>query len=357
MNRKNNKYLQNRRVQQSENAVNYSHIAVSSLVTLIITILAGVVVFYLTSKPAPKPKLYYEIVPPTSFTTDKIQTVIQSFRVWNGGNKEAEDVKISIVIPDDSEIADKKIETSGGATIDVQITQIDEHTLLTKIPLINPNESVSFAFLLNNTSKEILEVDVRGKGLVGELRSSVTTEPEESEDITLRDEPLLFIFMLGLVGIQLFLLYYLQRRGFLKKLSLRAKTGGVSLNNLGFRLIHIGQIEKAKYYLNLALEKEPGVYPLGNLAHAYALDGNYDDAISIWKVAEEYVHNNKSAAFLDYCSFCIHLLSENKAEALASLREALQKDKDTILEYYNWNTNIQNWKEDNDILVVLESFQ
>ena len=336
---------------RQENKINWSHIAISALATLIVTVLAGILIFYLTNKPVPAPKLFFEKVPPTSFSTDKVKTVIQSFRVWNEGNKEAENIQISITLPKNAIVADQKIEPSGGATINFQVSNVDSNTLLVKIPSLNPTESVSFAFLLDNTTEQTLEIDVRAKGVVG-LPSS-TIPPSTSNNDKLRDPLFLFATIL-LVSIQFYLMFFIIRRRGIRSLfaafSSSTSSSSGEFNNLGFRLLHFGQIAEARKYIQLAIEKYPDVYPLGNLAHIYALEGKLSEAITLCETAKEYASSSSSRAFVEYCLFCIYLVADKKTEAIPHLKDALAIDKKTIIEYYTRNVNIAKWKEDKDIL-------
>jgi tetratricopeptide (TPR) repeat protein len=126
----------------------------------------------------------------------------------------------------------------------------------------------------------------------------------------------------------------------------------MAFNNLGFRLLHIGQVEQAKLYIQHAVEKDPGAYPLGNLAHVYAIEGKHAEAVALCEIAKEYAFSSRTQAFLEYCLFCIYLIADKKAEALLHFKEALLKDKKLTTNYYNRNVNIVKWKDDKDILAV-----
>jgi tetratricopeptide (TPR) repeat protein len=214
--------------------------------------------------------------------------------------------------------------------------------------------------LLDNTVDETLGIEVRARGIVGEPRSTISTSASSE---TSSQRIISSIFAIVLVAIQFSLLLFIVRRKrfqkylkyifpFLVPEEVKDEVKGADFNNLGFRLLHIGQIEDAKKYLQRAIEIKPDPYPLGNLAHLYAIEGKYTEAISLCEIAKEYAFDINIQAFLEYCLFCIYLYADKKIEALPHLKEALTKDKETIIGYYNRNINIARWKEDKDILSV-----
>lgn len=183
-----------------DDGINWAHTAVTSLTTVTLSIIAGVAIFYFTRQPTPMPTLYYEQVPPTAFFTAKVQTVIQSFRVWNEGTKEAEDVQVAITLPADAVVADQKVETSGGPAIDVLVKSLNEETLIADIPLLNPGEAITFALLLDGTTDRSLGLDVRGRGVIGEERpATVPTASTDIEPIILAFLGALFVAMMSLL--------------------------------------------------------------------------------------------------------------------------------------------------------------
>ena len=329
-----------------EEPTNWGQIAATSLATLIVSILGGVVIFFFTNRPDPAPRLYYEQVPPTSFSTDKVQTVIQSFRVWNAGDKEAEDLQVLITIPKDSVIADQKIEPSGGAAMNVKTKLVNPSTILVTSPLLNPRESIRLAYLLNGTTEQSTKLSIRARGIVGELNSNISTE--QVTPLSLRTTfAILALALVILVQFRLatFVKRYIPR----KRAREEDESGETGFNNLGFRLLHKGRITEAKKYLERSLQVEPGAFALANLAHVYAVEGHFEEATAMSEIAAEYAHTPRTKAFIEYSRFCIDLLAENKSEALKHLRSSLQLTGNLASEYFDRNTNLARWKADEEI--------
>lgn len=326
-----------------EESVRWGTIALSSLGTLILSIIAGVAIFYFTNEPPPAPKLYYEQVLPVSYSTDKIQTVFHSFQVSNEGNKEAEELQVLVEFPNEAIIVDQKIEPSGKAAANIQTSTVNTTTLLITSPLINPGETINFAFLLEETTDESIELTVRAKGIIG-IPPTADTDSEEPS--------VTFFFSLGLlIVIQIGLLAFLRRyRGFLK----RSTAGESSFNNLGFRFLQRGQIAEAKSYFERSINTDPGPYALGNMAQVLAIEGEIEDALVFCEIAQDYERSDRVRAFLAYCFFCIFLISGKKSQALAYLDEALNLDRKMTVSYFMQNSNVEQWKDDEEISRILQ---
>jgi hypothetical protein len=86
-----------------------------ALVTLCVTVIGGVVAYYLTKqKPAPAPteKLVYQIEKPTTFETEATKRSFLTVRSGNLGNKTASEVRIGIQFGEGVLLLDKKITLS-----------------------------------------------------------------------------------------------------------------------------------------------------------------------------------------------------------------------------------------------------
>ncbi len=132
------------------------------------TLLASLPFFYFTNE---SPDLTYEVFPPSSFVSEQTERTIYTVRAANQGDAEAEDVRMVVDFPNGVKVQDSKVSTSSGAMTytfeDTSALSIREYAF----PLLNPGESAKFSFLLSGSpSPQAVEVDVRGRGVVGQER-------------------------------------------------------------------------------------------------------------------------------------------------------------------------------------------
>jgi tetratricopeptide (TPR) repeat protein len=204
---------------------------------------------------------------------------------------------------------------------------------------------------LSDTTKDTINIKIRGKGFIGQERT-ITSPTENATTKNVLSKPELFL-SIGVILILYiaFMAFYL---GYIRKRRLtRADYGELDFNNYGFRLLHIGKYQEAKKYIQLSIDKEPGVYNLGNMAHIIALEGDFKTAKEFYEIARDYDSDKGSNAFLYYCGFCINLLNDDKEKALSDLARALELGRKRITNYINRNNNLGKWKDDKDILQLI----
>lgn len=142
--------------------MNWKSIIATALVTGVITIVSGMVIFWVQAK---TPELTFNSIRSIPFDDEKQTLFIQQVDIMNDGNKPAEDVVLSIKLPK-CEINKSKID------IDFAISykKIEgKNSFKLEIPSLNPGEGAKVSLLVESSNGQMVEsaVSLRGKGVKG----------------------------------------------------------------------------------------------------------------------------------------------------------------------------------------------
>lgn len=145
----------------------WAPVVISALITALLSLAVGIGIFHYTSK---TPELTYTTFPVSGFRAPNKSLTIYNVQIENSGNKEAEDVQVSFTFPSGANVADYNLDPSA-KTIKYSISDTNDLTnAVFNFPLLNPTESCKFSFLAENAKTGNVEVDLRGKGAIGEIR-------------------------------------------------------------------------------------------------------------------------------------------------------------------------------------------
>lgn len=149
-----------------ERKVNWGQILVSALVTGIVAIITGTILFRLQTR---EPKLVYQASATSPFRGSDQNFAIYDVEISNRGSASIHDVTALVEVPS-SEIEDYRI--SADPTLRTSETDSDGG-LEIRVPELNPGEQVGISVLA--TSDEDLptrpDISVRGSGVLGEEAS------------------------------------------------------------------------------------------------------------------------------------------------------------------------------------------
>ncbi len=152
----------------------WAPVVISALLTALLSLAVGIGIFHYTSK---APELTYTTFPVSGFRAPNKSLTIYNVQIENSGNKEAEDVQVSFTFPSGANVADYNLEPSA-KTIMYSISDTNDLTnAVFNFPLLNPTESCKFSFLAENAKNGNVEVDLRGKGAIGEIRKIKSESP------------------------------------------------------------------------------------------------------------------------------------------------------------------------------------
>lgn len=148
--------------------MNWKSIIVNGLVTGIVTIGTGVLLFWWQAK---EPKLTYNYVKSISFEDSGDRVFIQQLEVSNSGDKTAEDVALFVEFP-------QAILEKSKIVIDNSISNtktIGSDSIAVKVEDLNPGESFSISAMVKSKSQAAIEpnISLRAKGITGEKVGAV----------------------------------------------------------------------------------------------------------------------------------------------------------------------------------------
>lgn len=153
--------------------MNWKSIIATAVVTGIVTVLTGMILFWVQSK---EPRLVYSTVESVPFEGGQEYLSIFQVHIRNAGKKSAEDVVLLLSLRD-GEI--QKSQLSINPTIKHQI-KADKTSFLLEVGTLNPEEEAKASLLLNNTKGKTVvpDISLRAKGIKGVEDSGNEQTPE-----------------------------------------------------------------------------------------------------------------------------------------------------------------------------------
>lgn len=301
--------------------MNWKDIVIGSLATLVVTILSGVTIYYLTMEPPleKKEKLVYEIVELGKFTGDTRAVGIKNVRVGNLGNMPAKDIYIAISYSAPT-IQDKKITTSHGDTSMVSIVEESKEKLILKVQVLVPGEHISISLLQDQDIKpEIVVRSINTIGSEGDLRAALPVDSGFSLEAFLEYIILLLIISTGIIVI-IFRFRILPRSS--------------SLNNIAFTLLHSGMPEEALKILDNALKSgKDAPHSISNYALCLALTGQQTEAESYFDAAEFYSRSPHQKAVNQFNRAVAAIAASDQQSFETHIRKAIKLSKSEITKY------------------------
>lgn len=315
-----------------------------SIATLVVTILSGVAVFYLTRSPEVKPSeiLGYSIEQSASFESANNRVALVNVNLLNKGDAKADNVIGSIEFPFGS-IKDKKIIPSSGRASGFVITSETDKQIDFSMPILLPKEGVSISFLMESSATPEPKVFLKSAKSIGEAISILATPQDVQRSLKKEIISTLIPVLFGLIMTLLLLLISssLKRQSLSKKRLLHPSQG--SLNNNGFVFLHKGLTDTAGELLLNAIIKgqDSSSHPIANYATYLAVKGNTPVALQYLSAAEFLAKSSHERAVVAFNCAIIFLLKKESEKAKSCLQEAL-KLSDEILFYCSNSSLLQN---------------
>ncbi|MFL6674244.1 MAG: tetratricopeptide repeat protein [Massilia sp.] len=297
-------------------------VLVGAIVSLFVTVLGGLGVYYTTKEPddAKSEKLVYSLSQPAIFTGGSQDLAFSTLTISNRGGAPAKNVSIVVSLKS-AEIRDYAVDSNSA------IKELDrshaKSGLRLKYEAILPKDIITVNLLLSTLEKPAIEV--RSDTKIGE---EVLVSSNDSDKVKIGRAQFLLkslpsaaaALLLGIV-----LLYIANRI-----LLLSSK----SRNNTGFLLLHSGLTDEADAVLSAAVrEGSADLYTLSNYALCKGVKGNLDDARKLIHAANFREQSGHAKAVVRFNEGLIHLFSGDKANALVSLQEAVHLSPKNIKRY------------------------
>ena len=273
--------------------MNWKSIIATALVTGIVTIGTGIILFWWQTK---EPELTYNYVKSIPFDDSGSRVFIQQFEVVNSGDETAENISLIIEFPK-SKIEKSHIRIDNAIKHD---KEIKDNSITLLIESLNPSEGLSLSVLLKGktTLLDDPRVSLRAKGIVGEKVGSTKSEIKPAIGIALAA---------AYAGIFAFLLSNKRYRQLLRVVAWKLISGGnISSGNQKYNIASLlsmyGFPDKAKEYLNSGSARHYWVE--ADLIAAEAISSNEDEKNRMLQVlihlVEEVSMASSSKAIVHY---------------------------------------------------------
>lgn len=307
-------------------------VLIGSISTLIVTILSGVVVYYITKEPKLQQtdKLVYSIENSASFDSQKNTLALANVIVENKGESAAENVFGSIKFKS-GQIKDKKIENSSGNASGMTVVTETPQNIDFKIARLLPKEKLSISFLIESASSINPEISIKSNGSVGEKEVPLENNEKRKKLIELLSAfvPLFFGLCVALVMLVF------------AKYKVRNKISrGSCINDTAFVLLHKGLADiGADILRNAVVEGKGGSHSIANYSTCLASKGEFDTSTKYLAAAEFLSSSSHEKAVCLFNRALILLMKGDTKGAHGALAEAIGLSKKEI-EYYCQNSEL-----------------
>jgi tetratricopeptide (TPR) repeat protein len=305
---------------KGQRLMSWRDILIGSIVTLIVTILGGVGVYYFTQENKVAEKLSYQVDKQISFIGKDFQTALGSVKFSNTGDNTAYKVSALVEVPT-SEIKEFNVTNENNASLNIKISP-DKKSAAIHLKELHPNEIIAFTYLLNGKSEVLFNIrSSKSIGVEGSVYQAQKNKAKEINDFAVIFIPIIFT----VTGFFLFFLY--RRRG----LIIRSES---CKNNVGFVLLHNGLLSEANDILRNAVESgEDGGYSLSNYSVALAYSGEMESALKFIDAAKSLSQGLAMKALNEFNLGLIEYKLGNVDNAKKSFEKAISLDKSQIRKY------------------------
>lgn len=306
--------------------MSWRDILVGALVTLVVTVLAGVVVWWLTRESGPAvEKLVYSIEQVASLPLNDTQLNVITLRITNRGNKAAHEARYVAEFPTTYEISEKQTTSSAGPLSAFSDVSTGKQVLVLTINTLAPSETITASLLVRGRGTPIPRVGLRSAESIGSEVSQELVQKHSPKELGKVES--IILILLALI-VQALLLIISKR--------IRALTGE-SPNNIAFVLCHKKLPNEAARILDKQIYNGRAcVYELANYALAVGLNGQVDTSEKYFQAAEWWSHrriNKNAEATISFNRAALALSLGKFDEAKTFISRALELSRNTILRY------------------------
>lgn len=251
---------------------------------LVVTILAGVVVWWLTGPPSSNASANYSLTSTGSFVSSNSGKFFYTLDLENPSTMATNDITLTLQAPPSANIEDLSITTSATRPKIGSINR-DSNRISISIPSLRPDEIIRMSISYRSTNQPVVKVVAVSSNAVIHARRSKGLE-------SLRDRPLVLVVLLISYAVASYYISRLVRQTLYRKMD----DFGFFLknaNNSAFILIHAGDWPEAKQILESALRQgKGGAYELSNYAVTLAQSGKSEIALAIIESLKLWTNDN-----------------------------------------------------------------
>lgn len=189
-------HTKDRNLRRTLQNMNWRDTLVGAGITLVVTILAGVVVWFLTAEPKTSPsaeRLLYSATTSGTFGSDKDSLTFLNLRVSNVGNKPAVNIHVFAKFPSEARIQNKRISISSQPDAAIA-DHSDSTTLNLDISRLLPNEDATISLLVKGPASQTPTIAIHSDESVAQIAPTSLAAPASSSS-----SPPIWI-LIGVIG-------------------------------------------------------------------------------------------------------------------------------------------------------------
>lgn len=314
----------------------WKQIVTSAITGVLVTVLSGIAVWYLTYEGTKSEGVVYEISNTGQFGSGPNRLTFANVSIKNLGTAKSDQIYIDITERNGSEISETQIGKSS-PLLDVAILKSEKKSLRLSIKKLLPGESVNASLLFRGPSKVYL-------GISGRTNEKIVTRLEKKKE-SKSNRNFLFVFFV------IFAFFSINARGLSKYIFGRyIRSYPPSRNNSGFLLLHGGFAEDSVYILDFAIKNgECSPLELSNLALAREIHGETDSATNLIEIANKWSSTRKEISVTLFNHAAIEALRGDIDSASEKLRLSIETDPE-IKEYCKNSAIFSKLFKDHEVL-------
>lgn len=321
-------------------------ILIGAFATMIVTIIGGVVVYYITKEPLQAPtteQLIYSWEKPLNFRSEERELSLAGLQLGNLGNEPATQVLTVLEFEDIVTIVDKSVSLTSGPAGAYECTLKSANKLVITFPSLTPGEIAKVSLLLQGKAIPEPKIGVKSSKTTGQPGLVVPSkEREETKKDEIRELVTILIPIALMFQILLLIVLKPRIRSFLRK----SIPTNPSLNNTSFLYLHTGLTEQAEKLLQDGIaQKGADPHMLSNYGLALFLNGKNDLAEKNLKAAEFYAQEKHERAVMLFSRSILKLKNGDINGGLSDLRDAYHLSKSEIKRYCEFSVHMLELKE------------
>ena len=303
---------------------------VGALITLIVTIVAGIAVYYFSIrlKHEPDENLIYEIDPPISFTSEKTKLTLITVRLFNRGDARATNVKGAIDLRQiNGQPKDIAVTASTGDASGLTTDFTKEKNLIITLPVLLSGEAISVSFFYSEIVSGNALISLKSDKTIARSSAEYLSASPKDKVTQEKAERVLYLSVPVLLIVQLVILFVLRR--------LRStKQYDSSLGNSAFLLLHRELVPQAKKHLEKAIHNGEGdAFSFSNYAVCLAYGGDFEGARHYLEAASFCSSGKHAEGVVEFNRGIVYALESKFDLALKAFKMAVQASSKEVLKY------------------------
>jgi hypothetical protein len=309
--------------------VNWRNLAIGASLTLIVTVIGGILVVLLTRPPAKAERIVYSLDEPVKFEANETKVSLVSAKVANLGNETARNVVVVMEIDDQTSIVEHKLQMSSGSAVEYNDLVVQDKSISVSLQTLVPREVLAISAMLNGIVENQPRLSFRSSSSIGEPGELISDEGEDKWPIIKATlTPLItFVWLASVYWI------WVRRRFEIFR----------GVNNLAFLYMHQGLVKEAEEVLGRYINKRgASAYELLNYGLALAFTEKAEEAQKFFAAGEWLSKSNHVRGLAEFNRSIACVAVKDMARAREHLRRAFELSPKQISRYCEFSVHIKD---------------